>query len=143
MGRYEDEVKEGRAIDTRAIRRHGPHRNRPYILVVVTGGIADLATGNSAVDVDILDLDNLKESKPGQMFLSDREWAFVKANYPEEYKRLALATLTPRENKAWEHYFREAKDRGYSDNRADAFAWKQMTTDPDFDRLRYYHGAKP
>lgn len=115
---------------------------KPYVLIVVDGGIADVSA-NEGASVDILDLDNLKATEPGEATLSDREWKWLKKHEPDEYARLGLATFTPAEEKAWEHYFREGKGKRYGDIRAAHFAWRQMQTDPDFARLQNYQGAKP
>jgi hypothetical protein len=56
-------------------------------------------------------------------------------------KRRKLATLTVEENAAWIDYFTFAKHRGYSDLRADAYAWRHTCN--DFPRLMVFDGARP
>lgn len=116
---------------------------KPYVLVVVHGGIADVALGGSKADVDILDMDNLKDTEPGRASLSDKEWEWLRDNWSEEYERVGKVTFTPAEEKAWEHYFREGKCMRYGDTRAAHYAWKQLQSDPDFPRLQYFHSARP
>jgi hypothetical protein len=61
---------------------------KPYVLIVVSGGVAELAKGSETADVDILDFDNLKEDTRETVSLSDREWEYLQAEYPEQYARL-------------------------------------------------------
>ena len=87
------------------IESHG-HRNddpndaptapkKPYVLVTVYGGVAEIVKGSHQVDVEILDFDNLKdlvnigETSPSDasIFLSDDEWAYLKEHDQELYEK--------------------------------------------------------
>jgi len=64
------------------IKRHGivlpkAEGNKPYVLITVDGGIADIAENAAGVDVDILDFDNLKADDSLLGRLSDREKAYL------------------------------------------------------------------
>lgn len=54
----------------------------PYVLITISGGVADVAVNASKVGVDILDYDDLKESimDQQQLILSDEELAFIRAH---------------------------------------------------------------
>jgi hypothetical protein len=60
---------------------------KPYVLITVSGGVADVAV-NQGCDVDILDFDNLKEDTREIVSLSDREWEYLKQHDPAIYARL-------------------------------------------------------
>jgi hypothetical protein len=53
--------------------------NKAYVLVIVQGGIADIGKTVGNVGVDILDIDNLETTRPEDLFLSEREWEYLKA----------------------------------------------------------------
>lgn len=61
---------------------------KPYLLISVSGGIADIAVNDSQIDVDILDFDNLKDATPETISLSDREWDYLKKNGPKLFAKL-------------------------------------------------------
>lgn len=65
----------------------------PYGLVTISGGVGDLALAEGC-DVDILDFDNLKDETPETVFLSDREWAYLKEHDLDEYNRLRVPLQT-------------------------------------------------
>lgn len=73
--------------DPRTVRTLADHK-KEYVLVTVRGGVADLAICPKGVEVDILDFDNLKDIAAGDARLSDKEWAYLKKNDHDEYKRL-------------------------------------------------------
>jgi hypothetical protein len=62
---------------------------KPYVLVTVSGGVADVVQGSSVVDVDILDYDNLRDCGPGDIQLSDGEWAYLEKHSPELFEFFA------------------------------------------------------
>jgi hypothetical protein len=62
----------------------------PYVLVTVRGGVADLAhTEGCPVEVDILDFDNLEQTGPDDLLLSDKEWEHLKRTDPELFEFFA------------------------------------------------------
>ncbi len=63
---------------------------KPYVLVTVSGGVADMVKGSEAVDVDILDFDNLESTEAGDLILSDKEWVYL-----EEYSPDLFAFFAP------------------------------------------------
>lgn len=65
------------------------HTKKPYVLVTVSGGIAEVVKGSSEADVDILDFDNLEQTGANDAMLSDHEWAYLKENDPDLYEFFA------------------------------------------------------
>jgi hypothetical protein len=63
-----------------------PEPKKPYVLITVSGGIADVVTNDSDVDVDILDFDNLKDHAIGGTILSQKEWDYLKEFEPRLYR---------------------------------------------------------
>jgi hypothetical protein len=61
---------------------------KPYALVTVSGGVADLVIAEGGAEVDILDFDNLKDATPETISLSDREWEYLKKNDSELFAEL-------------------------------------------------------
>lgn len=59
--------------------------SRPYVLITVAGGVADIGTTDGEVGVDILDFDNLESTAAEDARLSDREWQYLKENDPDLY----------------------------------------------------------
>ena len=57
-----------------------------YAIVVVRGGVAELAYTEGEVGVDILDFDNLEQTGPDDLILSDGEWAYLKEHGPELFE---------------------------------------------------------
>src|SRR5271157_4819831 len=59
--------------------------NRPYVLITVNGGVAELAytISDGPVDVDILDFDNMNQTERDALTLSDREWDYLREQYPD------------------------------------------------------------
>lgn len=71
---------------------------KPYVLVTVSGGVANLAIAESAfVDVEILDYDNLNESIGSNeaLCLSKQELAFIRKHdtpaFVAEVERLLVS----------------------------------------------------
>ena len=60
-----------------------------YAIVTVSGGVADLAHTEGYLGVDILDYDNLKDCGPGDIQLSDGEWAYLKEHSPDLFEFFA------------------------------------------------------
>jgi hypothetical protein len=58
---------------------------KPYALVTVYGGVADLVIAEGGASVDILDYDNMKSTGPEDLSLSDREWEYLREHSPEEF----------------------------------------------------------
>jgi hypothetical protein len=56
---------------------------RPYALVTISGGVADLVIAEGDAEVDILDFDNLESTGPEDLILSDREWDYLKEYSPD------------------------------------------------------------
>lgn len=71
----------------------------PYVLVTVSGGVADVAVNESKVDVDILDYDNLKATVYGGegLILTQRELAYIRANDQPEFVAEVEAALAKAE----------------------------------------------
>jgi hypothetical protein len=51
---------------------------KPYVLITVYGGVAEIALNRSHVDVDILDYDNMKDIAADDLCLSDQEWEYLR-----------------------------------------------------------------
>jgi hypothetical protein len=66
-------------------------KSKPYVLIVVSGGVAEVAKSSDAVDVDILDLDNLESTADSDAVLSDEEWAYLKDTDPDLYEFFAAS----------------------------------------------------
>jgi hypothetical protein len=62
---------------------------RPYAIVTVRGGVADLAHTEGECGVDILDFDNLETTGPDDLILSDGEWAYLKEHDPDLFEFFA------------------------------------------------------
>jgi len=73
----------------RKMQQAGMNWNDPYVLVTVSGGVADVAQNEGNVSVDILDFDNLEQACEADAILSDKEWAYLKKNNAELYEFFA------------------------------------------------------
>jgi hypothetical protein len=51
---------------------------KPYALVTISGGVADLTVAEGGVEVDLLDYDNLESTGADDLLLSGREWDYLK-----------------------------------------------------------------
>jgi hypothetical protein len=51
---------------------------KPYLLVTINGGVANIAINEGGVDIDLLDYDNLESTPADDLLLSDREWEFLR-----------------------------------------------------------------
>jgi hypothetical protein len=70
---------------------------RPYALVTVSGGVAEMAICDGDIAYDILDYDNLKESigHREQIILSARELAYIRANDDADFIAQVEEALKP------------------------------------------------
>lgn len=51
---------------------------QPYVLITVSGGVADIAIAEGEVGIDILDFDDLEQTEPDKLRLSEREWEYLR-----------------------------------------------------------------
>jgi hypothetical protein len=51
---------------------------KPYLLVTISGGVAEIAINEGDVEIDLLDYDNLESTAADDLLLSDREWEWLK-----------------------------------------------------------------
>jgi len=77
------------STETRVRKRGAEEVSKPYVLIVISGGVADIAQNTSSIDVDILDYDNLESTAPDDLILSDNEWEYLKANNPDLFEFFA------------------------------------------------------
>jgi hypothetical protein len=62
---------------------------KPYVIITVSGGVADVGQCPPTVDLDIIDYDNIEASpKEAAENLSDSELAFIKKDSPDTYEEV-------------------------------------------------------
>lgn len=66
-------------------------KRKPYVLIRVFRGCADVVSRSRGIDVEILDIDCLEDRSPETVRLSKRMWAHLKKHFPKEYERLKKA----------------------------------------------------
>jgi hypothetical protein len=62
---------------------------KPYVLVTIYGGVAEVAENESGVEIDILDFDNLKDMAADDLRLSEREWEYLRKFDRESFEFFA------------------------------------------------------
>lgn len=86
-------------LDSYSVEEHELDMAAPYVLITVSGGVAEVAVNEAETDVDILDYDNLKESlsyPDEKIELTEGEIAHIRATEDGKFiakveKALAIA----------------------------------------------------
>lgn len=89
-------VKEARAglIPANDLVKQDQQAAKPYALVTVYGGVAEIALTEGGAEVDILDFDNMQSTNSNDLVLSDKEWEYLKENNSELFRFFAPSYAT-------------------------------------------------